>query len=108
MVSEKVTIEENTQLNSYELVLIINPEVLEEKFEAVIENISRYIAGKGGVVSETQRWGKRKLAYPIKHFMEGSYVLSQFKLEPEFCKELEASLRISEEVLRHLLIKLDS
>ncbi len=108
MVSEEVTTQEDVQLHSYEMVLIISPEVVEEKFEATIDNISRYIMGRGGVVSDIQRWGKRKLAYPIKHFMEGSYVLCQFRLKPEFCKELESSLRISEEVIRHLLIKLDS
>ena len=108
MVSEKVITEEVAGLNSYEMVLIIRPELAEEKFEAIIDNISKYITGKGGVVSDIQRWGKRKLAYPIKHSMEGSYVLSQFRMKPEFCKELEANLRISEEVLRHLLIKIDS
>ena len=54
------------------------------------------------------RWGKRKLAYPIEHFTDGNYVLTQFKLKPELSKELEASLRISEEVLRYLLIRLGS
>jgi small subunit ribosomal protein S6 len=108
MVSEEVVKkEEAPTLHRYEMVIIVSPEVAEEKFEATIDNISRYITGKGGVVSDVQRWGKRKLAYPIKHFMEGSYVLIQFTLKTDFCKELEANLRISEEVLRHLLIKLD-
>ena len=105
--SDKVSTERGERLHDYELVLIINPEVVEEKFETAIDNISRFIAGKGGVVADIERWGKKKLAYPIKRFVEGSYVLARFKLEPAFGKELEANLQISEEVLRHLLIKLD-
>jgi small subunit ribosomal protein S6 len=52
-----------------------------------------------------EKWGKKKLAYPIKHFLEGNYVLTRFKVSPAQCKELEANLKITEEVLRHLLIK---
>ncbi len=107
MVSEKVSTKEGAKLRDYELVLIISPEVAEEKFEATIDNVSQFITEKGGVVSDIQRWGKRRLAYPIRHFVEGSYVLTQFKLKPVFGKELESNLRISEEVLRHLLIKLN-
>jgi len=94
------------QLRDYELVLIINPEVVEEKFDSIIDNISQFITGNGGTLSNTERRGKRRLAYPIEHFMEGSYVLTQFKLKPTLSKELEANLQISEEVLRHLLIRL--
>ena len=108
MVSDKVATEEGAQLLDYELVLVISPEVAEEEFEATIDNISRLITGKGGTVSDIERWGKRRLAYPIRHFVEGSYVLARFKLQPAFGKELGANLRISEEVLRHLLIRLDS
>lgn len=105
MVSDKVSTEEESQLRDYELVLVINPEVAEDKFEATIDNVSRFITGNGGVVSNTEQWGKRKLAYPIRHFVEGSYVLTKFKLKPAFSKELAANLRISEDVLRHLLIR---
>ena len=108
MVFDKVSTEENEQLPDYELVLVISPEVAEEEFEATIDNVSRFITGRGGTVSDVERWGKRRLAYPIRHFEEGSYVLARFKLKPAFGKELGASLRISEEVLRHLLIRLGS
>jgi len=108
MVSEKVTAEAGEQLRDYELVLVISPEVAEEEFEATIANVSRFITGKGGIISDIERWGKRRLAYPVRHFVEGSYVLAKFKLKSAVGKELEANLRISEEVLRHLLIRLDS
>jgi len=104
---DEVATEVDEQLHSYELVLVISPEVTEEEFEARIDNLSRFVTGKGGIIPEIERWGKRRLAYPIRHFVEGNYVLAKFKLKPEFGKELEANLRISEEVLRHLLIRLD-
>ena len=105
MVAKKV---EDEQLPDYELVLIISPEVVGEKFDTVIDNVSKLITGKGGIISDVEQWGKKRLAYPIKHFKEGSYVLTRFKLKPTLSKELEASLQISEEILRHLLIKLSS
>ena len=107
-VSKKALKVEDKRLRDYELVLIISPEVEEEKFNATIDNISQFITGKGGIISNVERWGKRRLAYPIEHFMEGNYVLTQFKLKPALNKELEANLRISEELLRHLLVKLSS
>ena len=97
---------EDKQLRDYELVFIISPEVEEETLEATAGSVNQFITGKGGVLSGEERWGKRKLAYPIKRFLEGNYVLSRFKMKPIWSKELEANLQISEEVLRHLLIKI--
>ncbi len=96
---------ESQKLQDYELVYILSPEVADESLESTIDGISQFITGKGGVVSDVERWGKRKLAYPLKHFLEGNYILARFKINPMRCKELEANLKISEEVLRHLLIK---
>ena len=98
---------EDERLRDYELVLIISPEVQGEKFDTVIDNVSQFITGRGGIISNVDHWGKRKLAYPIKHFEEGSYVLTRFKLKPALSKELEATLQISEEMLRHLLINIE-
>lgn len=106
-VSEKVFNVEDKQLRDYELVLIISPEIADEVLDTTIANISQFITEKGGVISDVEQWGKRKLAYPIGHFMEGNYVLAQFKLKPTLGKELEANLQISEEVLRHLLIRIE-
>jgi len=94
------------RLQDYELVLIISPEAGDEVIEATVNTVSKFVTESGGAVSNIERWGKRKLAYPIKHFTEGNYVLTQFKLKPALGKELEANLRISEMILRHLLIKL--
>jgi len=93
-------------LRDYELVVIISPEVAEEELAAALERIDRYITERGGAITEVNQWGRRKLAYPIKNYMEGHYVLTQFKMEPGLTAGLEASLRLSEEVLRHLLVRL--
>ncbi len=108
MVSEKVSTEESTQLRDYELMLIIKPELAEQESQATIDSVSRFVTDKGGSISDVEQRGKRKLAYPIKHFVEGNYVLAKFKMKPASGKELEANLRISENILRYLLIKLGS
>ena len=108
MAATETTKVEEYQLQDYELVLVISPEVGDEALDTTIDRISKFITGNGGTISDVERWGKRRLAYPIKHFTEGSYVLTHFKLKPALSKEFEANLRISEEVLRHLLIKLGS
>jgi small subunit ribosomal protein S6 len=93
-------------LRDYELIVIVSPEVPEEELPSHLDKISEFITNKGGSVTEVERWGKRKLAYPISHFKEGNYVLTRFKLEPGTTAELEANLRISERILRHLLVRL--
>jgi len=109
MVSENVVVVEGAeQLHDYELVLVINSAAAEEKLEATIESVSRLITGKGGSPPNIARWGRKRLAYPIKHAIEGSYVLFRFQMKPDFTKELVANLRISEDVLRHLLVRLES
>lgn len=107
MVSDKVVTEEDSKSRDYEMVFIVSPEATEEKFGTTVDNISRFITDRGGVVSGMEQWGKKRLAYPIRHFTEGNYVLARFKMEPPVGKELEANLRISEDILRHLLVRLD-
>ena len=105
MVTEKVDTQE--KLNEYELTVILKPDLSEEKLTATTENIKKFITGKGGVISETKSWGKRRLAYPIKQSIEGNYILFKFKMKPNQNRELETNLRISEDVLRHLLVKIE-
>jgi small subunit ribosomal protein S6 len=91
----------------YELVFIVHPEVPDDGLDPVINNIIQFITGKGGTIVENNRWGRKKLSYPIKHLMEGNYVLIKFKLDPSANKELETNLKISEKIIRYLLIKID-
>jgi small subunit ribosomal protein S6 len=96
---------ESSKLHDYELLYILSPDITDEVIEARVNGISQFITGHDGVVDSVDKWGKRRLAYPLKHFLEGNYVLARFKLSPARCRELEANLKISEEVLRHLLVR---
>ena len=99
---------EDTRSQEYELVYILSPEISDETLENRVNEITQFITGKEGVVDNVDKWGKKKLAYPIKQFLEGNYILTRFKMSPARCKELEANLHISEDVVRHLLIKVGS
>lgn len=98
----------DTKSQEYELVYVLNPDMSEEALETSVNGINQFITGNEGIVDSVDKWGKKKLAYPIKHLIEGNYVLTKFKMSPARCKELEANLLISEDVLRHLLIKVGS
>lgn len=93
------------KVRSYELVTVISPEVDEEEVSKVIDKVNRFVSDRGGIVEETKQWGRRKLAYPIERFMEADYILTRFKLESKLLRELETDLRASEEILRHLVVK---
>ena len=96
---------EDKRLNDYELVFIVSPDVADDSLENIINSISQFITSKGGTVSDIENWGKRKLAYPLKRFLEGTYVLARFEMNPAWCKELEGNLLISDDILRHMLIR---
>ena len=92
-------------MRDYELVVILSPELAEEDIPAAIDRLSQLIADRGGEVKDVERWGRRKLAYPIKKHLEGNYLVTQVRLDPDRTSDVEAGLRISEEVLRHLLVR---
>jgi small subunit ribosomal protein S6 len=94
-----------TALRDYELVVILSPEIGDDAIAGSLERLQQNIAGRGGEIVETNHWGRRRLAYPISRHLEGNYVISQVKLDPSVVPGLENSLRISEEVIRHLIIK---
>lgn len=92
----------------YELMMVVPP-MDDEVLSATLDRVNNDIAERGGTVVRQQRWGGlRRLAYPIKDHNEGNYVLTHLELEPERAGELEANLRVSENVLRHLLLRIDS
>ena len=94
-------------MRDYELVAIISPEVDEEGVSKIVDKVSESINSRGGVVEETKKWGRRKLAYPIRKFMEADYVLARFKLTPKSVKELEGEISASGDILRYLVVKVE-
>jgi small subunit ribosomal protein S6 len=94
-------------LHDYELVVVMNPDIPEDAVQAAIDRLTGAVAGRGGEVVEVNAWGRRKLAYPIRSYGEGNYVAAQIRLDPLKTHELEGGLAISEDVIRHLLIRKD-
>lgn len=94
-------------LHEYELVVVMSPDIPEEDVPAAIERVSTAVTSRGGEVAEVSPWGRRKLAYPISRHTEGNYVVSQIRLDPARAHELESGFKITEEILRHLLIRKD-
>ena len=87
----------------YELVMVLTPEADEAEIAAAIDRLSSFITERGGSVSEQQTWGLRRLAYPIRNFQEGHYVLARFGMAAKDVPELDRSLNATESVLRHLV-----
>ena len=92
-------------MRDYEVLYIVRPDFDDEKVQDAVKRVNTLIERSGGTADRTNLWGKRKLAYEVKHQREGAYVLQDFQLEPERVPELEAGLKITEEVLRHLIVR---
>lgn len=92
-------------MRDYEFMYIISPEVEEEGLETVTEKVGQMIADGGGEVLRLDSWGRRRLAYPIRKFREGHYMVAHIKLEPRAISEFRARLGLTEEVIRHLLVR---
>jgi len=91
----------------YEIGFILNPEVNEEQTRAILERIEQIVANYDGQVLKVNQWGRRKLAYPIEHHRDGFYVFIDTILTPKTVAELDRTLKVSEEVLRHLIKRRD-
>ena len=94
-------------MRDYELVAMISPEVDEEEVSKIVDKVSQSIDSRGGVVEDIKKWGKRKLAYPVRKFMEADYVLARFKLTPKSVKELEGEISASGDILRYLVVRIE-
>jgi small subunit ribosomal protein S6 len=87
--------------------VILNPEIGDDVVSESLDRLSQGVTSRGGEVVDVNHWGRRRLAYPISRHFEGNYVVSQIKLDPAQVPALEGSLRISEEVIRHLVVRTD-
>ena len=94
-------------MRNYELAFIIQPTVDDEGVTNVVDQVTQYVQAINGEVTSVDVWGRRNLAYPIKNYREGVYVLFQAKLSPDSLVELERNLKLSEDVIRYLLVKVE-
>jgi small subunit ribosomal protein S6 len=92
-------------LRDYEVLYIVRADLDDDKVQDAVKRVNTLIERSGGSIDRTNLWGKRKLAYEVKHQKDGAYVLQDFQLNPDRVPELEASLKITEEVLRHLIVR---
>jgi small subunit ribosomal protein S6 len=94
-------------MRRYELMLVLRPDVADDRSQAVIDRTTRQIVTSGGQIVKVAPWGRRRLAYPIDRHREGSYHIVLFDAPGEAVLELERGLLITEEVLRHLVTRVD-
>ena len=90
-------------MRRYELMLLLRPDLEDDKLQAAVEKVTRAIVNGGGSLSKVSPWGKRRLAYDIGRHREASYFLIHFDIEPAQVREIERGMLISEEILRHLV-----
>ena len=94
-------------MRRYELMLVIRPDVADDRSQALVDRTTRGIVATGGQIVKVAPWGRRRLAYPIDRHREGSYQIILFESPPEAITELEHTLLITEEVLRHLVTRVE-
>lgn len=97
-------------LRDYELLYILKPNIPEDQLPGSVEKVTRVVENYGGEVYEilqTAPWGRRRLAYEIERFQDGFYVVNYLRLDPDRADELERQLKISDDVMRHLLTRQD-
>lgn len=92
-------------MRRYELMLVFRPDVPDDRTQAVIDRTTRGIVASGGSILKVSPWGRRRLAYQIDRYREGSYHIVLFEAPGEAISELEHGLLITEEVLRHLVTR---
>ncbi len=94
-------------MRDYELVMIVSPEVDDDAVSSTVGRVQQFIAEQGGQVKEVTPWGRRRLAYAIDRHREGSYVVAQLSLDPQRLQALEENLKLADDVIRHLVVKLE-
>ena len=99
--------EEVNAMRKYEIMYIINPTVLEEGREELINQVNALLTSNGATIAKTEKWGERKLAYPIDKKKSGFYVLTTFEIDGTKLAEVEAKLNIMESVMRYIVVKQD-
>lgn len=94
-------------MKAYELLFFVAPNTDEETRAGVMKRIDVAITAEGGVVDSVEDWGKRKLAFEIDDLTEGDYTLINFHADPTQIAELDRVLRITDAVVRHMIVRRD-
>lgn len=94
-------------MRRYELMLVMRPDTPDEQVDAIVDRTTRHVTTAGGQIVKRSPWGRRRLAYPIGQHREGSYHILLFDAPSGAVLELERGLNISEDVIRHLVTRIE-
>jgi small subunit ribosomal protein S6 len=94
-------------MRRYELMLVVRPDAPDDRVQAVLDRVTRAITGAEGQIVKVSPWGRRRLAYSIGQYREGSYYIILFDAPAEAVVALERGLNITEEVMRHLVTRVE-
>jgi small subunit ribosomal protein S6 len=92
---------------TYELMFIVRPDMTEEDQDKLVANLEGQVAAAGGTVKNVERMGKRRLAYLVRKFQDGIYVLMVLEGDGAMVKELERRLRVTEPVIKFITVRVD-
>jgi small subunit ribosomal protein S6 len=85
--------------------VVLDPNLDDAAIEALNTRIQNMVTQRGGTIDNVEAWGRKRLAYPIGRFRDGVYILSRFQLPPNGAAEIERALKLTESVIRHLLVR---
>jgi small subunit ribosomal protein S6 len=92
-------------VREYELMVVLDPNLDESAIEALNTRIQNMVTQRGGTIESVEPWGRKRLAYPIGRYRDGVYILSRFQMPPNAAAEIERALKLTESVIRHLLVR---
>jgi small subunit ribosomal protein S6 len=92
-------------VRDYELMVVLDPNLDDAAIEALNTRIQNMVTQRGGVIENVESWGRKRLAYPIGRNRDGVYILSRFQIPPNAATEIERALKLTESVIRHLLVR---
>ena len=92
----------------YETVFIADPAYVDEEIDELIKGYEQVVTSAGGKVLKVEKWGKRRLAYSIRHHEEGIYVLMTLECPASLVKELDRRFRMNERIVRHMAVRVES
>src|SRR6185295_13012335 len=94
-------------MRNYEIMFIVNPNVVEEEIDKINTQIEGFVTHGGGTISKVEKMGKRRLAYPVNKFRDGFYVLLTVMATGDIIKETERRLRVMDQVIKYLTVRMD-
>ena len=95
-------------MNQYETIIIIDPNVEAEGVEKITEEVQNLITGSGGIVTEVDKWGKKRLAYEVAGHNDGIYILINFEAEPEFAQRLARYCGLTEQIIKYMTVRAEN